>query len=381
MESFDFDVVDKIYDAYDNLVLGVTLKADGSTDKQVIGSLAEAIKAQTGIEATWKRLREIFTDPGLQMVSFTITEKGYALKGSDGSFFPFVQADIDAGPGSEECAPAYNSAMSVVAALLYERYKTGKYPMAVVSMDNCSHNGEKLMSSVVGMAKAWADKGLVPAEFCAWLQDESQIAFPWSMIDKITPRPAESVQAELEKLGIENMAPVITSKRTYIAPFVNAEGPQYLVIEDKFPNGRPALEKAGVYMTDRDTVNKVERMKVTTCLNPLHTGLAVYGCLLGYTLIADEMKDPQLKELVHRIGPVEGMPVVTDPGILSPEAFVDEVINIRIPNPFMPDTPQRIATDTSQKVGIRTAKRSNPTWRNTAMRRSSKRSRWRLQAG
>ena len=126
-------------------------------------------------------------------------------------------------------------------------------------------------------------------------------------------------------------------------PFVNAEGPQYLVIEDKFPNGRPALEKAGVYMTDRDTVNKVERMKVTTCLNPLHTALAVYGCVLGYTLIADEMKDSQLNKLVHEIGPVEGMPVVTDPGILSPADFVDEVINVRIPNPFMPDTPQRIA--------------------------------------
>ena len=65
------------------------------------------------------------------------------------------------------------------------------------------------------------------------------------------------------------------------------------------------------------------------------------------------MKDKELNKLVHEIGPVEGMPVVTDPGILSPKDFVDEVINVRIPNPFMPDTPQRIATDTSQKVGIR----------------------------
>ena len=65
------------------------------------------------------------------------------------------------------------------------------------------------------------------------------------------------------------------------------------------------------------------------------------------------MKDEQLNKLVHEIGPVEGMPVVTDPGILSPAEFVDEVINTRIPNTFMPDTPQRIATDTSQKVGIR----------------------------
>ena len=47
VETFDFDVVDKIYRPYDNLVLAVTLKADGSTDKKVLGSLAEAIKAQS----------------------------------------------------------------------------------------------------------------------------------------------------------------------------------------------------------------------------------------------------------------------------------------------------------------------------------------------
>lgn len=173
------------------------------------------------------------------------------------------------------------------------------------------------------------------------------------MIDKITPRPADSVAKALEEAGVEDMSPVITSKKTYIAPFVNAEGPQYLVIEDRFPNGRPQLEKAGVFMTDRQTVNKVERMKVTTCLNPLHTALAVYGCLLGYNLIADEMKDKELSELVRRIGLSEGMPVVINPEIISPQKFVDEVLNVRIPNPFMPDTPQRIATDTSQKVGIR----------------------------
>lgn len=347
VETFDFDVVDKIYKPYDNLVLAVTLKADGSTDKKVLGSLTEAIKAQSGEPSQWDRLKEIFSDAGLQMISFTITEKGYALKGPNGAYFPFIQADIDNGPEKA------GSAMAVVCALLYERYKTCKAPLAVVSMDNCSHNGEKLQNAVTAMAQEWAKKGFVEEGFLAYLADEKQVSFPWSMIDKITPRPAESVCAELEKSGVEDMAPVITGKNTYIAPFVNAEGPQYLVIEDKFPNGRPALEKAGVYMTDRDTVNKVERMKVTTCLNPLHTALAVYGCVLGYTLIADEMKDEELKKLVHEIGPVEGMPVVTDPGILSPAEFVDEVINVRIPNPFMPDTPQRIATDTSQKVGIR----------------------------
>ena len=96
-----------------------------------------------------------------------------------------------------------------------------------------------------------------------------------------------------------------------------------------------------------------ETMKVTTCLNPLHTALAVYGCMLGYDSIAAEMKDPQLKKLVEGIGYTEGLPVVVDPRILSPRAFINEVVEQRLPNPFIPDMPQRIATDTSQKVPIR----------------------------
>ena len=347
VETFDFDVVDKIYDPYDNLVLAVTLNADATTDKQVIGSLTEAIKAQSAVPASWSRLKEIFANPGLQMLSFTITEKGYALRNAAGDFFPFIQADIDNGPEKA------SSAMAVVCALLNHRFETCKAPVAVVSMDNCSHNGEKLRGSILTMAQEWEKKGFVSPEFVAYVSDEEQVSFPWSMIDKITPRPADSVCEELQKLGCEDIAPVITSKRTYIAPFVNAEGPQYLVVEDRFPNGRPPLEKAGVYMTDRDTVNCTERMKVTTCLNPLHTAMSMYGCLLGYTRICEEMKDEDIVKLIKRLGYVEGLPVVVDPKIMSPKAFIDEVVEQRLPNPFMPDDPRRIATDTSQKVGIR----------------------------
>ena len=174
------------------------------------------------------------------------------------------------------------------------------------------------------------------------------------MIDKITPRPAKVVEEMLAASGIADMAPKITPKNTFVAPFVNAEEPQYLVIEDRFPNGRPPLEKAsGVYMTDRDTVNNTETMKVTTCLNPLHTALAVYGCTLGYESISAEMQDAELKALVEGIGYKEGLPVVVDPKILSPKEFIDTVVNNRLPNPFVPDAPQRIATDTSQKMAIR----------------------------
>ena len=185
------------------------------------------------------------------------------------------------------------------------------------------------------------------------MKDPAKVSFPWTMIDKITPRPDASVEKCLKEDGLSAMEPVVTGKHTYTAPFVNAEECEYLVIEDSFPNGRPALEKAGFIFTSRETVNDCERMKVCTCLNPLHTALAVYGCLLGYTLISEEMKNPLLKKLVERIGYIEGLPVVTDPGILSPREFLDTVLNVRIPNPFMPDTPQRIATDTSQKLSIR----------------------------
>jgi len=346
-DTFDYDIIDKIYDPCDSMTLLVSLMADGRLEKEVIASIAKGLRAGQAFPEDMEELRSIFCSPSLQMVSFTITEKGYALADLKGNFFPFVQADFDNGP--EKCSHA----MSLVTSLLLERYRSGKHPIAMVSMDNCSHNGEKLRGSVMTVAGKWKEKGFVDDGFVAWVSDETQVSFPWSMIDKITPRPAQVVVDELAKLGIEDMAPIVTSKNTFIAPFVNAEAPQYLVVEDRFPNGRPPLEKAGVYMTTRDTVNDTERMKVTTCLNPLHTALAVYGCLLGYDTIANEMKDPQLKGLVEHMSWDEGMKVVTDPGILSPADFLKEVLEERLPNPFMPDAPQRIATDTSQKVPIR----------------------------
>lgn len=346
-ETFDYDIMDKIYYPYDNLALLVSLNPDGSTDKEVIASMAQAIKADTSDREQMGRLKAVFQNPSLKMASFTITEKGYSLKDMKGEYLTAVKADFAKGPS------AAKHAMGILTALVYERFLAGGYPIALVSMDNCSHNGDKLKAAVLDVADTWIRAGFAEGDFLAYLKDEAKVSFPWTMIDKITPRPSEIIQKQLEGMEIADMQPVITGKNTFIAPFVNAEVPQYLVIENKFPNGRPALESAGVYLTDRETVNNTERMKVTTCLNPLHTALAVYGCLLGYTSIAAEMKDPELKALVERIGYREGMPVVVDPKILSPKAFIGEVIEKRLPNPFIPDTPQRIATDTSQKTAIR----------------------------
>lgn len=347
VEAYDYEIIDRIYTPYDNLSLLVIMNPDGSLEKKVVGSVSESLAADVSREKEWERLKEIFTKPSLQIVSFTITEKGYALKNISDEYLPFVKEDMAAGPERPK------GVMAKVAALAYTRYKSGELPIAFVSMDNCSRNGEKLQNSVVTIAEKWVEGGLVEEGFLKYLNNPEKVSFPWSMIDKITPRPSENVREKLNSIGFESTDIICTKANTYIAPFVNAEGPQYLAIEDKFPNERMPLEEAGVFLTDRETVERVEKMKVCTCLNPLHTALAVFGCLLGYKSIADEMKDACLKKLVEKIGYEEGMPVVINPGILNPEDFIREVIEVRLPNPYIPDTPQRIASDTSQKVGIR----------------------------
>ncbi|MBQ6645590.1 MAG: mannitol dehydrogenase family protein [Clostridia bacterium] len=331
-EGFDGETVEKAYKPFDNLALSVTLVSSGSVKKEVLASIPEALTMQDD-----KRMQEIFAAPSLKMVSFTITEKGYSLR--------FAEKDAQGKPADASGLIGY------LCKLLLVRYNSGKAPLALVSMDNCSHNGEKLEAAVKYVIGQWCKNGHVDESFLAYVNEK--ITFPWTMIDKITPRPDATVMQMLEKDGFEDGGLIVTSRGTYTSAFVNAEEKEYLVIEDNFPNGRVPLDKAGIYYASRKTVEDVERMKVTTCLNPLHTCLAVYGCLLGFKTIWQEMGDEDLCAMVNRIGYVEGLPVVTDPGIMEPKEFLRQVLEIRLPNCFLPDTPQRIATDTSQKLSIR----------------------------
>lgn len=345
-DTSDGDLVRRVYHPHDNLSLLVTLHADGRADREVIGSIAESIHADFACDDARARLEAIFSSPSLQMASFTITEKGYALRDASGALLPAVQADVENGPSRAA------HVMSRTAALLLARWLHGAAPIALVSMDNCSRNGEKLRHAVLEITALWKERGLVPAAFADYVADESRVSFPWTMIDKITPRPDAQIAESLIHLGLEDMEILPRARGAAIAPFVNAEAAEYLVVEDHFPNGRPPLERAGVHMTRRECVNLSERMKVTVCLNPLHTALATLGCVLGYRRISDEMRDAELVALIRRIAS-EGLPVVRHPGIIDPKAFIDELLTERLPNPYIPDTPQRIACDTSQKVPIR----------------------------
>jgi fructuronate reductase len=310
-ECYDGEIIPASFAPYDNLSLGVTLYADGHTEKRVIASITDTVAPEA--------LNEVFAKPGLQLVTFTITEKGY---------------------------DAANDTIKRAAEGLRARFNAGGAPLALVSMDNCSRNGEKLRLAVEGALKGTeASDGLLD-------YIDKRVSFPWSMIDKITPRPSEKVAALLNADGFEDTDITETAKHTYIAPFVNAESCQYLVLEDDFPNGRPPFEETGIFMTRRETVEKAEQMKVGCCLNPLHTILGTAGMLLSKPTIASCMEDKRLVNFI-RTAADEAMPVVADPGVLNPRRFLEEVLTERFPNPFIPDTPARIVADNSQKIYMR----------------------------
>ncbi len=339
-------MADEIYAPYHDDILQVVMNPGGSLKERVLASTADALFANVKRPEDWKRALAYFESPELQLVTVTITEKGYALRGSDGALLPAVARECAAGPG----APA--TAMGTFAALLHARYVAGAAPIALVTTDNFSQNGRHFREAVLEIAEAWQKAGLVEDGFVAYVADEGRVSFPWTMIDRITPNPSPETESALKEQGFDDL-PLIQGAHASYAGFANTEEAHYLVVEDSFPNGRPDLALGGVILCDRKTAEKADTMKVTACLNPLHTTLAVYGCLLGYTRIWQEMENADLVSLIKHIGYDEDLPVVEDPGVIDPRRFIDELVERRLPNRALPDAPQRIATDTSQKIPIR----------------------------
>lgn len=342
VETHGKQLIENVYHKYDNRSLSVILNNDGSLTQELIASVAQSIYYNYDNPAGWVRVDDIFKKKSLQLATFSITEKGYSLRQINGELTKEAQQDIENGPQETQ------TTMGLITRLLYVRYQAGKLPIAMVSTDNFSQNGKVLKEAVLTIARGWVDNQLVPTEFIDYLTDEHLVTFPWTMIDRITPGPSESVAKELQKEGFEDTQIVHNT-----APFANTEQVHYLVIEDAFPNGRPPFEKAGVMMVSRETVNDADQMKVTACLNPLHTALAIFGCLLDYHSIYQEVQNQDVLNLIKNLGYGEDLPVVKDPKVINPKHFLDEFINERLMNKNIPDMPQRIATDTSQKLAVR----------------------------
>ena len=160
-ESFDYEIIDKAYRPYDNLSLLVSLQSTGTIEKKVIASVTESLKADYQFADDWARLVEIFRQPSLQMVTFTITEKGYSV----------APADLERG-----LKPVF--AMGKLAVLMLARYQAGQLPITLQSTDNCSHNGDKVKAGVQAYARKWVEQELVPADFLGYLQDSTKVTYP-----------------------------------------------------------------------------------------------------------------------------------------------------------------------------------------------------------
>ncbi len=330
---------------HDMMTLGVTLHEDGHRHLEIIAGMSEGLAPRRAEDCA--RLVEIARQSQVSLMSFTITEKGYATRDSAGRLLPTVTEAIASNPRDYHV-----HSMALVASLLLHRFEAGAAPITLMSCDNFSHNGDKLRESVLTIVDGWLEAGSIPAQFVAWVKDPTCVAFPISVIDKITPRPNAQIAEELVALGFEDMA-IHTPQQTPLAGFVNSEPTEYLIVEDSFAGERPPFENFGVKLASREVCDNFEHMKVTTCLNPLHTALAVAGCLLRMPTIDAEMRDPELSAFVERLGWKESLPVVVDPGIVAPEDFLREVLEVRFPNRYLPDDPARIAMDTSQKLPIR----------------------------
>ncbi len=97
-EAFDPEIIERVYTPFQNLSLMVSLLADGTMEREVVASVAQSLRAGKAFHQDMERLEEIFRSPTLQLVSLTITEKGYALRGLEGDYLPGVLADLETGP-------------------------------------------------------------------------------------------------------------------------------------------------------------------------------------------------------------------------------------------------------------------------------------------
>ena len=165
VEGFDYEIIEKKYCPNDNYSILVTLKSDGKIEKTVVGSIGESCILDSNDETECGRLKEIFAKDSLQFATFTITEKGYSLVNASGETLPAVKADFEAGPEKT------HSYIGKVAALLYHRYLAGKKPIAMVSTDNCSHNGDKQ----IDVYPFWTDQAIMEIELS---NPNEEIRFP-----------------------------------------------------------------------------------------------------------------------------------------------------------------------------------------------------------
>ena len=302
--------------AQDWLTTVVDLSADGSSAR-VVGSMVDFCEVHAG--AIVARL----ADPAIRIVSLTITEGGYYIDATTGGFdadHPEIRHDAEH-PGDPR------TVFGVLLAALGQRRAQGLAPFTVLSCDNVPHNGDVTRRTVLGLA------GLVSRDQHDWIA--ATVAFPNAMVDCITPATSERERELLaDRFGLDDAAPVVCE------PF------RQWVIEDNFPQGRPALEHVGVQFVDDVTPYETMKLRI---LNASHMAIAYPSALLGYETVHDAMDDKDIARWMMQLMRREVIPVLTPiPGL----DFNDYLTTCarRFANPALGDTIARLCQDASNRL-------------------------------
>ncbi|MEH7827666.1 mannitol dehydrogenase family protein [Gemmobacter denitrificans] len=259
--------------------------------------------------------------PDIRIVSLTVTEGGYYIDPATGAFNP-AHPDIRHDGLNPETP---RTAFGAIAAALRLRRSAGIAPFTVMCCDNLPHNGQVTAAAVVGVAR------LSDPELADWIA--AQVAFPNSMVDRITPATGPREQAMARDLGLDDAAPVTCE------PF------RQWVLEDRFPAGRPPLEEVGVVFTDR--VDAFETMKIRI-LNGGHAIIAYPGGLADIEYVHEAMADPQIRAFLDTVLTREVLPFVPPvPGTRLPD--YKALIIDRFSNPMIADTVRRLCLDGSNR--------------------------------
>lgn len=305
--------------AQDGLYTVMVKEPDGSLAPRVIGSLVEHLLAPDDPEAVVERLAA----PAIRVVSLTITEGGYASDDATGAFRaddPAVAADL-ADPA------ALGTAFALVVEALRRRRARGVAPFTVMSCDNLPGNGHAARTAFAGFA------ALRDPELGAWVA--GHVAFPSSMVDRITPRTTDLDRAALAELfGVEDRVPVVCE------PF------SQWVLEDRPGLERPPYEDAGVVVVG--DVAPHERMKLRL-LNAGHQAVAHFGRLLGHAFVHEAVADPELLAFLEGFLDREAAPTLGDVPRADLEAFRGPLVG-RFANRAIADTLERLATDASDRI-------------------------------
>lgn len=293
--------------------------AGGQRQARVVGSIVEYLFAPDHPEGVIERM----TDPAVRIVSMTVTEGGYNVHQVTGEFDganPDVVHDLEHPARSR-------TVFGLVVEALRRRRERGVAPFTVLSCDNVQGNGDVARTAFTSFA-ALRDPGLAE-----WMQQE--VAFPNCMVDRITPVTSEGDIAEVrDRFGVEDGWPVV------------AESFEQWVVEDRFPQGRPPFEVAGVQVVE--DVEPYELMKLRL-LNSTHQGMCYFGWLMGYRYAHEASADPAIARFLLDYMRLEATPTLKSVPGVDLAAYQLKLIE-RYRNPDVADTLARLCADSSNRI-------------------------------